>query len=60
MKTFTLKSDVVRICRESGLQLTLLRPAEPSSILQCQSGFSKENTFTKDTLESRKYSLFLI
>ena len=40
----TLKSDVVKICRESGLQLTCVRPAEPSSILHFHSGFSNENT----------------
>ena len=41
----TLKSEVERIWRESGLQLTLVSPAEPSSILHFHSGFSIENTW---------------
>ncbi len=35
------------MCRESGDQLTWIKPAEPSSILHFQSGFSMEKTCTK-------------
>lgn len=35
------------MCLESGLQLTCIKPADPSSILHFQSGFSNENTWTK-------------
>ena len=35
------------IWRESGLQLTCVRPAEPSSILHFHSGFSNEKTCIK-------------
>jgi len=40
----TWKSAVVRMCRESGLQQTSIRPAEPSSILHVHSGCSSDQT----------------
>lgn len=43
----TLKSAVVKMWRPSGAQCTLLSPAEPSSILQYQSGFSMDHTCNK-------------
>lgn len=43
----TLKSAVVSICRESGLQCTSVNPADPSSILHVHSGCSKDHTCEK-------------
>lgn len=41
----TWNSVVLRMCRPSGLQQEATSPAEPSSILQCQSGCSKDHTW---------------
>ena len=35
------------MCLESGLQSQRTKPADPSSILHFQSGFSNENTWIK-------------
>lgn len=41
----TWKSAVERMCLPSGLHLTAVNPASPSSILQVQSGFSSDHTY---------------
>lgn len=45
--TLTWNSVVLRMWRPSGLQHEATNPADPSSILQCQSGCSKDQTYIR-------------
>ena len=56
----TWKSAVVRMCRESGLQQTSIRPAEPSSILHVHSGCSSDQTWDNETVVMNEICLKLL
>ena len=52
----TWKSAVVRMCRPSGAHRTAHRPADPSSTLQYQSGFSMDHSWKYRTLVNVTFS----